>query len=305
MSKSRKLGDMSMFSHIPIHPQWFMRLAAFQSENPHIVRGAIHMLTNAFHNEQCGTIPNTVEAIAFASHLPTEIVKQHLTELTTGWSFDRRRKNLIFEPMADMAKRLDTKFPEALQDMQERAIIAISSPDLVTHELLENQGAPLAEQLGGRTVELAEERMQDTKVRRVLPEGARMSPNMKAHLIGRGFTEDMHEDMWNMFYSHHKSNNTASASWESEFVTWVFNQIRYGKIIPAEGEISPAFKATEAGRRELPSKIRQVKGQEQQRRGFILPPNRKVEQGEQLQNNAAQNLENARVAISRIRGDKI
>lgn len=296
MSQVRRQGDMSMFSHVPLQPQWLLRLAAFQSDNPDVVRGAIHMLMTAFHAEKCGTIPNTLEGIAFASHLPTGIVTQYMTELTTGWSIDRRRKTLTFEPMAELANRLDAKFPEALQDMQERAVLAISSPDLVTHELLEQQGEPLAEHLGGRTVEMAMERMEDTKVRRTLPENATLSKRMKAQLTDKGFTPDMHEGLWEMFYSFHKSRNTASASWEGEFNVWLMNQIRYQKVVPAKGAIPAAFKGTEAATRPgLPSKVRQV-------RGFAPSSvNYKEEQGVQRESAAKENLAAAIEAMQRLK----
>lgn len=292
MTSKRKAGDFSMFSHTPIQPQWLMRLAAYQSDDAHIVRGAIHMLMSAFHSEQCGTIPNTVEAIAFASHLSVEMVKRHLKELTTGWRVDNRRKILIFEPMAQLVKRLDEKFPEALQDMQERAIMAISSPDLISHELLEHQGQALADQLGERTVALANERIRDTKICRALPDDAQMTVRMCDYLIEKGFTEDMHEDMWEMFYSFHKSRNNTSASWEGEFNVWVMNQIRYGKIVPTEGKIPSAFKATEVAT-QLPAKVRQAQTPYQS--------NNKITRGEELENNALHNLTAARQAMDQMR----
>lgn len=300
MSIKRNATDLSMFSHVAIHPHWLMHLAAFQSNDATVVRGAIHMLMYAFRAEQCGVIPNTIEAIAYASQLPVDVVRENLMTLTTGWTPDRGRKNITFKPMAELAGRLNDKYPEALQDMQERAVVAIASPDLVSHELLETQGDPLGEMMGGATVEKAQDRMNDTRVRRVLPEGARLSRQMEQHLIEKGFTPDMHEDMWVMFYSYHKSQNTASASWESEFVRWVYNQIRYGKIVPSKGEGVAAFKATEAAAQSLPPKVRQANAT----RHFVAhnATNRKIQHGEQLEDSAKRSLENARQAINAIRG---
>ena len=295
MSEVRNSGDMSMFSHVPMRPQWFLQLAAFQSPNGEIVRGAIYMLTNAFYSESCGTIPCTVESVALASQLPVDVVSQYFSELTTGWTINKKRKTMTFEPMANLAKRLDSKFPDALQDMQERAIVAISSPDLISHELLDEQGDALADQLAGNTVEQALSRMEDTGVRRALPENSSMSARMKRYLVEKGFPEETHDDVWEMFYSLHRSENRTSASWEGAFTVWVMNQIRYGKFIPANGSSPAIFNGTQPDRGggRLPVKTRQA-------RASIIQ-NRKVEQGEALEENALDNLSAASLAMEQMR----
>lgn len=240
MSKKRTNGDLSMLSHVPIQPSWLMYLEAFQSSEAKLVRASINMLCSAFYSEPCGTLPNTPEAIATAAHLSLEDAIFHFSTLTAGWKVDNKRKMITFEPMFTMARRFDSDFGDALQNLQDRAVAAISSPDLAAHELLEMQGNALADSLAGATADKAAS-MSDTRLLKPLPENAQITESMKGYLIDKGFDEDVFADIWEMFYSYHRSRRTTSASWENQFKTWTINQLRYGNLTPQSKDLPKVY----------------------------------------------------------------
>lgn len=229
---SRKKGDLSMLSHMPFKPQWLQDLAAFQSSNPRIVRAGLNMLIAAFYNERCGEVDSSLEALATATHLSIEEVEENLPVLTRGWKKVRRGRAYCFEPLAELAKRFDDGFGQALQSLQDRAVAAICSPDLAAQELFDVQGEALANELSGETVRKAQA-IPATKVPRRLPEGAQMSERMKKVATEKGFTKPQeHEQIWELFYHYYFSQGLTSHSWESEFVRWLNNQLRYGRLTP-------------------------------------------------------------------------
>jgi|GEM_PF-3754054 len=233
-----KPTDLSMMSHIAIQPLWFAQLPAFQSTDGRLVRGCINMLMSAFRAMPAGVLPATPEGVATAAQLDVELVQANFTILIKGWK--RMKDRIAFEPIVEMSRRLTQEYGEALQRLQDGALVAIQAPDLFNSELLPEQGRKLAEQLGGETARIADA-LSDTRVKRHLPEGAALTPDMREYLSARGFEQCLHDDVWELFYNFQRSQQKSSASWKSEFKTWILNQIRYGKLVPSTGEVPAVF----------------------------------------------------------------
>lgn len=221
--------DLSMMTHVPLQAHWFAQLPAFQSRDPQIVRACINMLMGAFHGQPCGTINNTPEAIATVAQLPVEIAIEHLPTLTKGW---KKEKDLIvFAPMASMAERLAHNYGDAIQRLQEGAVVAIAAPDLFKTELLPEQGETLAKQVGEKTLTLAEQAMAATKVKRALPPNAGLTSELRQFLLEKGFKVNGHDEIWARFADYMVSNRKTSACWSAEFRNWTHNQIKFGNLI--------------------------------------------------------------------------
>src|SRR5690606_27293056 len=58
----------------------------------------------------------------------------------------------------------------------------------------------------------------------------------------QGFTLDLHESIWVMFCDYHRSRQTTSASWSSEFRNWLKNKIHYGQLVPNSGATPTAMR---------------------------------------------------------------
>jgi len=233
-----RMTDLSMMTYIPLQPSWLMHLPAFQSPDASLVRACLNMLTAAFHGQPAGSLPDTVEAIATAAHLPLDAAIRHQSLLTQGWK--KYRQRLIFVPMQEMAARLSQDYTQALARLQEATVLAIQAPDLFNSELLPEQGARLAQKVGAGT-KACIEKLADTKIKRRLPEGAQITASLSSFLSRQGFSQALHEEIWQLFYDFQRSQQKTSASWESEFRNWTKNQIRFGKLKPCSGDVPAIF----------------------------------------------------------------
>lgn len=228
---TRKSGsDLSMLMYVPLQPTWLIRLPAFQSGDARIVRACINLLCAAFHSVPAGQLPKTIEAIATAAQLPLDVTRENYAVLTAGWK--ETKDSLAFEPMVALAERLDTGYGDALRQLQDSTVVAISAPDLFNSELLPAQGQQLAALVGPATREKATGPLADTKVKRRLPENAPLTPELVHILQDRGFAANSHAEIWQNFVDRQRSQQTTSASWVSEFRRWLTNQIRYNHLVP-------------------------------------------------------------------------
>src|SRR5690606_37352872 len=105
---------------------------------------------------------------------------------------------------------------------QDGTIVAINAPDLFNSELLPEQGAALAQQVGAGTQAKADA-LADTKIKRRLPADATPTPALVEHLLKQGFTLDLHESILLLFCYDHISLQTSSDSGSSEFRNWIKN----------------------------------------------------------------------------------
>ena len=277
-------ADLSMMTHVPLQPIWLARLPAFQSGDARIVRGCLNMLMAAFHGQPAGSLPNTPEALATTAQLPLDVAVENFKLLTAGWKMGKT--SIVFEPMLEMAQRLHSDYSDALQRLQDGVVVAINAPDLFNSELLLQQGSSLAMQVGAKTQRIAEDAMADTNVKRRLPEGATYSGKMAKHMADKGFANETHQEIWNLFADYHRSRQTASASWESEFRNWLANQIRYGKLVPTSGEVPEVFRPAMTASPAASGP-----------RFTFSRPNKEV-----LQSTATDKLERARFAVQAMRG---
>lgn len=289
MSSPRKNLDLTMLNHVPLQPQWLMHLPAFQSRDPALVRAAIHLLCSAFYSERCGTIPSTPESIATAAHLSVEQAISNFDVLTAGWKVNKRSSGntMTFEPMADMAKRFDADFGDALQSLQDRAVAALSSPDLASTELMEVQSSAV---LAGATKEKIEGAIQDTRLLKTLPENAQLTPDMKKYILEKGFGESYFSDIWALFYNYHRSKRTTSASWESEFKIWLLNQLRFGSLTPQEKDVPKIYNTARSQHTPRPP----MTPVSSRGKPNSSPVNFKSRQTQELEDNAMKNLNLAR-----------
>lgn len=228
---TRKSGsDLSMLMYVPLQPTWLIRLPAYQAGDARIVRACINLLCAAFHSVPAGQLPKTIEAIATAAQLPLDVTRENYAILTAGWK--ETKDSLAFEPMVALAERLDTGYSDALRQLQDSTVVAISAPDLFNSELLPAQGQQLAALVGPATREKATGPLADTKVKRRLPENAPLTPEIVHILQDRGFAANSHSEIWQNFVDRQRSQQTTSASWVSEFRRWLTNQIRYNHLVP-------------------------------------------------------------------------
>jgi len=232
--------DLSMMSFIPMQSAWLTQLPAFQSNDASLVRGCLKMLMAAFHGQPAGTIPDTVEALATATGMSVDAVRKHYATLTGGWKKSKTKEQLVFLPLYEMAARLHDEHKDALRRLQDATVLAIQAPDLFNSELLPQQGSALANNVGS-AVSRQVEALADTKIRRTLPDGARLPPGLSEFLLNQGFSLPLHEEIWEYFSDFHRSRQTKSASWKGEFRSWVMNQIRYGKLKPCSGKKPSIF----------------------------------------------------------------
>lgn len=225
-----------MMTHVPLQPHWLVYLPAFQSDDARIVRAGITMLMAAFHGQPAGTLPCAVEAIATVTHLSVDEVKANWSTLTAGWK--KLKDTLVFEPMAQMAMRLAVDYGDALRRLQDGVAVAIAAPDLFNTELLPTQGLALQEQVAGKTLAKAMDMLGQTRAKRVLPDDAQVTPEIRDIMIGAQFTGDMHQEIWQMFVDFHQSKGTRSANWTAEFRNWLKNKTFYGRLDPKSATTS-------------------------------------------------------------------
>jgi len=228
---TRKSGsDLSMLMYVPLQPTWLIRLPAFQAGDSRIVRACINLLCAAFHSVPAGQLPKSIEALATAAQLPLDVTRDNYAILTAGWK--ETKEALAFEPMVALAERLDAGYSDALRQLQDSTVVAISAPDLFNSELLPAQGLELAALVGPATRDKATGPLADTKVKRRLPENAPLTPELVQILQDRGFAANSHAEIWQNFVDRQRSQQTTSASWVSEFRRWLTNQIRYNHLVP-------------------------------------------------------------------------
>lgn len=259
MTARRKTVDLSMMTHVPVQPHWLAYLPAFQSGDARLVRASINMLMAAFHGQPAGTLPKTVEAIATVTHLTVDEVKEHFPTLVAGWK--TTQEAICFEPMAQMAARLATEYGDALRRLQDGVSVAIAAPDLFNTELLPDQGAALESKVTGKTLLKAQDLLGKTAAKRLLPDGAQITPDIRDILMGRHFTADTHDEIWQLFVDYHQSKGTRSANWTAEFRNWLSNKTFYGRLSPDNPSASlPArkpvhrFQFTPGNNSNLPSR---------------------------------------------------
>lgn len=193
------------------------------------------MLMTAFHGTPCGSIPNTIEGIATASHLTVQEVTANLPVLKGGWKLSKTE--MTFVPMSDLAERLSEHYTEPLIRLQDAATIAITAPDLFNSELLPTQGLVLKGQVGESTRAKADE-LGTSRVKRQLPIGAGISPRLQDYLISKGFPLETHDELWERFTDYHRSKQLTSGDWSATFRHWMVNQIGYGHVTPANNKPS-------------------------------------------------------------------
>lgn len=296
MTTRKPFADLSMMTHVPLQPIWLARLPAFQSSDARIVRGCLNMLMAAFHGQPAGTLPNTPEALATTAQITFELAFENYQLLTSGWRVGK--DSMSFEPMVQMAQRLSSDYSEALQRLQDGVVVAIAAPDLFNTELLPEQGSNLAAKIGGATQLKAETALADTKVKRRLPSDTFYTPMMAEHMIAKGFPANLHSEIWEMFADYHRSRQTTSASWESEFRNWLMNQIRFGKLVPAIGDVPDVFRpAMTSGPIAAGVPMGTKTSFSFTRPGQIVSDVR----GESRERNAANNLEAAKRAVASLR----
>src|SRR5690606_38481454 len=132
--------------------------------------------------------------------------------LTTGWK--KTKDQLVFEPMAQMAARLSDEYGQQLRRLQDGVAVAIAAPDLFNTEMLPEQGAALEAQVTGKTLQKAQDILGATSAKRLLPkEITSPPPAVRDLMLGRHFTADMHDEIWQRFYDFHQSRGTRSANW--------------------------------------------------------------------------------------------
>lgn len=231
-----KSTDLSMLGFVCFQPSWLLRLAAFQSSDPAIVRASINMLIHAFQNDPCGTLPNTQEAIASATGLSVDAVKSNLKTLTTGWK--AVKGVLHFEPMEKMAKGFVQDYGNALNRLQMGAVTAMAAPDLFNTELMLDQGDALLGTALGKTLDKAEDALKKTKALRFFPEGARPTRSILLAMSEKGLSEDDVNEMWKRFENYNISRNKQSADWGREFYHWFDMQVKFEYItLDSKGKV--------------------------------------------------------------------
>src|SRR5690606_24273463 len=110
-------------------------------------------------------------------------VQEHLPTLIAGWK--KTKDSIVFEPMAQMAMRLHSDYGDAIRRLQDGVAVAIAAPDLFNTELLPEQGLALEDKVAGKTLARAQDMLEQTRVKRLLPEGAQITPEIRDMLLGQ------------------------------------------------------------------------------------------------------------------------
>lgn len=258
MTMSLKNTDLSMLSSMPLQPQWLDMLGAFGSSDPQIVRASIYMLQAAFRANPTGTLPNTVESVALASKIPQALALAHFKTLTTGYKVVK--DSLVFEPLYELGLRLNAQYGQALQDLQDRTVLAIAAPTLFEDSLLPAQGTTLAAMVGEQTNRRAAASLKKGNVKRYLPEDAALTAELHAFISGQGFALNRHDDIWSRFVDYVQGEGVQAVRWSSKFRTWLRNQISWGHLVPdvcaqgtAPGRSAPRFDFSKKKTSAMPS----------------------------------------------------
>lgn len=222
--------DLSMLTFVPVQPSWLVHLAAFQSEDPQLVRASINMLLSAFHGQPCGTIPASIESLATLAHLSKATVQDNFEVLTHGWT--RRGAILAFDPMVQFSQRVSAEHADALEHLQHATIIAMAAPDLFNSELLPTQGQALGAQVGQSLKRVASLcALAPTKIPKLLPNDAGLSPELIEFLDKEGAHPNTHQEIWERFFDYHVARAVKSASWPAHFRHWFKNQKEFDRAV--------------------------------------------------------------------------
>jgi len=219
-----------MLTFVPLQPHWLAQLAAFQSEDPQLVRASINLLLAAFHGQPCGTIPDSVESIATLAHLTKTCVQDNLEVLVQGWT--RRGATFNFDPMVQFSQRVSAEHGDALERLQHATLVAMAAPDLFNSELLTEQGQALGTQVGPALQRAAATyALAPTKIPKLLPNDAGLSAEMIQFLDKEGAHPDTHQAIWERFFDYHTSKGVKSASWPASFRHWFKNQKEFDRAV--------------------------------------------------------------------------
>jgi hypothetical protein len=196
---------MKGLPYVPLDPSWLEESAAFQSENPRVVRALLKLLAYAWNATPAASIPTDFRVIASVTGLTEIEVGDHHASLFAGWTL--RDGRLHFDKMFSICERIQSRFADTLQSLAEQAAAVIQSPE-------DFNLAP-------------QEFVSASKGRRILPKNWGLNPNLRDWLTANDFsTEEDVAFIVQKFITHYRSVGGKMLDWDQAFQNFCLKENR-------------------------------------------------------------------------------